>query len=73
MTVTAFAKHIRIGRDRLSEIIHGRRRVPPDTAMCLSRSFRTSAQFWLNAQIVTDLYQAQKNLNMTEIEKIQFA
>jgi antitoxin HigA-1 len=71
MTITAFAGHIGIGRDRLSEIIHGRRRVTPDTAMRLSKAFRNSVQFWLNAQAATDLYEAQQTVNLGEIEKIQ--
>jgi addiction module HigA family antidote len=71
MTITAFAGHIGIGRDRLSEIIHGRRRVTPDTAMRLSKAFRNSVQFWLNAQAATDLYEAQRTVNLEEIEKIQ--
>jgi len=60
LTVTAFAKHIGVGRDRLSEIIHGRRRITPDTAMRLSLALGTSVQFWLNAQMATDLYEAQQ-------------
>jgi addiction module HigA family antidote len=71
LTVTAFAKHIGIGRDRLSEIIHGRRRVTPDTAMRLSLALGTTVQFWLNAQMATDLYEAQQSANTAELKKIK--
>jgi antitoxin HigA-1 len=71
LTVTAFAKHIGIGRDRLSEIVHGRRRVTPDTAMRLSIALGTSVQFWLNAQLATDLYDAQRSASTRALKKIK--
>lgn len=71
LTVTAFAKHIGVGRDRLSEIIHGRRRITPDTAMRLSIALRTSVQFWLNAQMASDLYEAQRAAKSSALKKIK--
>lgn len=71
LTMTAFAKHIGVGRDRLSEIVHGRRRVTPDTAMRLSIALRTSVQFWLNAQMATDLYEARRAANNASLKKIK--
>ena len=71
MTVTAFAKHIGVGRDRLSEVIHGRRRVTPDTAMRLSLALGTSVQFWLNAQMATDLYEAQRSAKRATFRRIK--
>jgi addiction module HigA family antidote len=71
MTITALAKHIGVGRDRLSEVIHGRRRITPDTAMRLSVAFGTSAQFWLNAQLATDLYEAQCFAKSAALKKIK--
>jgi len=71
MTVTAFAKHIGVPRDRLSEVIHGRRRVTPDTALRLARALGTSAQFWLNAQQATDLYEALHSGHEKEIQRIK--
>ncbi len=71
MTVTAFASHIRIGRDGLSEIIHGRRRITPNTAMRLSRALGTSVQFWINLQQATDLWAAMHADDLDEINKIK--
>ena len=71
LTVTAFAKHIGVGRDRLSEIIHGRRRITPDTAMRLSLALGTSIQFWLNAQMATDLYEAQQSAKSASLRRIR--
>jgi addiction module HigA family antidote len=71
LTVTAFAKHIGVGRDRMSEIIHGRRRITPDTAMRLSLALGTSVQFWLNAQMAADLYEAQLAAKSAALKKIK--
>jgi addiction module HigA family antidote len=71
LTITAFAKHIGVGRDRLSEIVHGRRRVTPDTAMRLSIALGTTVQFWLNAQMASDLYDAQRAAKSGALKKIK--
>ena len=71
LTVTAFAKHIGVGRDRMSEVIHGRRRITPDTAMRLSLALGTSVQFWLNAQMAVDLYEAQLAAKSAALRKIK--
>ena len=71
LTVTAFAKHIGVGRDRLSEVIHGRRRITPDTAMRLSIALGTSVQFWLNVQMATDLYAARRSAKTAALRRIK--
>lgn len=71
LTVTAFAKHIGVGRDRMSEVIHGRRRITPDTAMRLSLALGTSVQFWLNAQMAVDLYEARLAAKSAALRKIK--
>jgi len=40
---------------RISEIVHERRAISPDTALRLARFFNTSARFWLNLQSAYDL------------------
>jgi addiction module HigA family antidote len=71
LTVTALAKHIGVGRDRMSEVIHGRRRITPDTAIRLSLALGTSVQFWLNAQMAADLYEAQLAAKSAALKKIK--
>jgi addiction module HigA family antidote len=44
---------------RIHEIVHGKRAITADTALCLGKYFRTSAQFWLNLQTHYDLDLAQ--------------
>jgi len=58
----------RLGRDlcvsprRINEIVHGKRSVTADTALRLSRYFRTSADFWLGLQLDYDLDVAKDRL-----------
>lgn len=40
---------------RINEIVHGKRRITPDTALRLARYFGTSERFWLNLQDRHDL------------------
>ena len=47
---------------RINEIVQGRRRVTPDTALRLARNFRMSPQFWLGLQMDYDLDVAQDAL-----------
>lgn len=49
-----------VPRNRISDIIRGRRGITADTALRLERYFGVSAQFWLNLQNQYDLDLAQQ-------------
>ena len=49
------ALSISVPSRRINEIVHGKRSISADTALRLSRFFRTSAQFWINLQSHYDL------------------
>jgi antitoxin HigA-1 len=49
------ALSIRVPARRINEIVHGKRRVTPDTALRLARYFDVSPQFWLGLQMDYDL------------------
>jgi len=70
LTISEFADRIGVTRARLSEIVHGRRRITPDTALRLEKALGMSAQFWLNAQLATDLYAAMHSKHPA-IDKIK--
>ena len=55
ITVHRLAKDIGVDRMRAHEIVHGKRRVGPDTALRLSRYFGMSEGYWMNAQSHYDL------------------
>ena len=49
------ALDIRVPARRINEIVHGKRRVTPDTALRLARFFDMSPEFWLGLQMDYDL------------------
>ncbi|MDP9478148.1 MAG: HigA family addiction module antitoxin [Actinomycetota bacterium] len=59
ITVYRLAKDIGVDRMRVHEIVHGKRRVSPDTALRLSRYFGMSDGYWINAQSHYDLETAK--------------
>ncbi len=57
MGISAYrlSKETHISQTRISEIIHGRRRITADTALRFKSFFGTSAEFWLGLQDNFDL------------------
>ena len=49
------AKDISVPPRRINEIVRGQRSITADTALRLSRFFRTTERFWLNLQTRYDL------------------
>ena len=49
----------RVPARRINEIVLGKRRITPDTALRLARYFGVSPQFWLGLQMDYDLDVAQ--------------
>jgi antitoxin HigA-1 len=62
LTVTSFAKALGVSRQTVNELLRERRAVSPSMALCLSRLFGTSPEFWLNAQRAIDLWGATKSI-----------
>lgn len=71
MTQAELAKRLGVSYPRINELINGRRGVTPDTALRLERLFGMEAQFWLNLQLVWDLYQAQHSPAVADIARIE--
>ncbi len=71
MTQRELAQQINVSYPRINELIHGKRGMTPDTALRLERLFGMEAQFWLNLQLVWDLYHAIHSPAAAEIEQIQ--
>jgi antitoxin HigA-1 len=55
MSQYALAKALDVPEIRISEIVHAKRAITPDTALRLARYFGTSAEFWLGMQTSYDL------------------
>ena len=63
------AQDTKMPQTRVSEIIHGRRRITADTALRLSKYFGTSAEFWIGLQTDFDLEESRSTMEST-IEQI---
>lgn len=69
MTQAELAKRIRVAYVRVNELVNGKRRVTPSTALRLAKAFGTSPEFWLNGQLALDLYRALNDER--EVERIE--
>lgn len=58
LTVAGLAAAVGVSRQSVNELLRGRRAVSPEMALRLSRLFRNSPEFWLNAQRAVDLWDA---------------
>ena len=58
LTVAGLAAAVGVSRQSVNELLRGRRAVSPEMALRLSRLFRNSPAFWLNAQRAVDLWDA---------------
>ena len=56
------AKAIGVPIQRINTLINGKRGITPETAILLSRYFKTTPQFWMNIQANFDLYFAERAL-----------
>ena len=57
------AMDTRVPQTRISEIIHGKRRITADTAIRLSKYFGTSAEFWIGLQTDYDLEESRREID----------
>jgi addiction module HigA family antidote len=60
MTQKQLADHLGCDVKVVNRIINGRAAVSIEMALKLGAAFRTSPEFWLNAQKAVDLYKASK-------------
>lgn len=69
LTVTAAAEGLGISRKTLSAILNGRASVSPEMAARLSLAFGSSAESWLDHQLVYDLWLVQKQRKNLRVVK----
>jgi addiction module HigA family antidote len=56
------ARKIKVPIQRINTLINGKRDMTPETAILLSRFFKTSPEFWMNLQTQRDLALAQRKM-----------
>jgi len=71
LTQTEVAHRLGVSYPRLNEIIKGKRRVTPDTALRLSHVLGMSADFWLGLQQDWDLWHAMNSTESKQIFKLK--
>jgi len=67
LTQGELAELMAVPRRRVNEIIRGRRAVSPDTAIRLSKVFKTSPEYWLNLQMRLDLWRAAHDPKLKKV------
>lgn len=60
MSQSELARRIHVPFQRVNDVIHGRRAITPSTALRLAKFFGNSPGFWMNAQLASDLYRAER-------------
>ena len=55
-----FAKHLRVSRRTVSEILHERRPLTPDMALRLAHFLGTTPESWLNMQQALDIWELER-------------
>ena len=56
------ARKLKVPIQRINTLINGKRDMTPETAILLSRFFKTSPEFWMNLQTQRDLAIAQQKI-----------
>lgn len=72
LTVTEFAKRLRVSRVALSRVLNGRAAVSAELAIRLAAALGGSAESWLSMQAAYDLWHAAKK-RRPKIRKIEGA
>lgn len=62
MTASDLAQFLHVPKNRITEIINGKRGITADTALRLGQYFGTGAEFWLNLQKNYELRLAEQTI-----------
>lgn len=70
LSVTDAAKALGVSRKTLSTVLNGRAGVSPEMAVRLSIAFDTTAESWLNQQMLFDLWLAEKRRKSLKVSRL---
>jgi antitoxin HigA-1 len=72
LSVTEFAKRLKVSRVALSRVVHGHAAISAELAIRLAAALGGSAESWLNMQVSYDLWHAAKK-KRPKIQKIDLS
>jgi len=67
LSITDAAKHLRVTRQTLNNLVNEKAGISPDMAIRLSKAFGSSPETWLGLQMDYDLAQAEKKASALKI------
>ena len=70
LTVTSLAEKLGVSRQTINELLNEDRAVSSTMALRLSKLFGNTPEFWLNAQLAVELWEAQKRCRK-DLERIR--
>lgn len=73
LSITSAAKHLKVSRKTLSEVVNGKAAVSSEMAVRLEMAFGKSAKSWLGHQAEYDLWQLKPKASQLGIERIKVA
>lgn len=69
LTTASLADALKVSRQTINEILKERRSISPAMALRLSRLFKNTPEFWLNAQNSRDIWLSEQHFK-NELKKI---
>ncbi len=73
LTVTDAASALGVTRKTLSALLNARSGVSPEMALRLSIVFGRSPEAWLKLQVQYDLWQTQRKVDLSKLNRIEIA
>ena len=68
----SLAKSLGVAASTLGRVINGQAGISPEMALRLSKSVGRSAESWLAMQYNHDLWIAKKNINLSDVQSVEF-
>jgi len=73
LSAGGLAKHLDVPRTRIERLVKGDTALTADTAIRLSVFFANTAEYWLNLQRAHDLAEAEKIVDVSNIQPLEAA
>lgn len=68
LSISRTALMLGISRKHLSNIVNCKVPITPEIALKIAKCFKTSAEIWLKEQLAYDLWNAQQNVNLDNVQ-----